>query len=508
MVQITYTLRLDMRDTGIVDTSLRLKQGDSGMKIAVNVFNGGVSAFDSSTTPKIVFRRPDGASVMADMTVEASSYSYTLVGNELQVPGKELIDIKFPIGAEGRESTMSCSIEVVPDTITPNTHGSDIYDNDLAELVAEATAAAETVEEVVGDSEAWAVGERNGVPVGPEDPAYHNNSKYWSEQANPTRLENLTDVDFDNPTDGDILRYNSGSSKWENSDDLSAAENAIAQNASDISDLDANKMSYAVNTKLGAHNLLPNNAASKTESGITYTVNATTKVVTTSGTMSNTANVTYLQLTNLMELPAGRYRLTGCPSGGSISTYNQLVNIFDSNNTYLGGVFDTGNGVEFDVQSGYKISVYTARFDTTMRGQSCAGTWYPMITLAEDTDPTYSPYTMTNKELTDAVNNPTLQTCTLNSTNTKGGSLKLIKLGKFACITGWIWANTTATGNIELATLPITINSDNAYISDFDFFEDGGTCHRGYIDSNTKVMMSQGITNEKYYRCCGIVIFK
>lgn len=228
MVQITYTLRLDMRDTGIVNTSLRLKQGDSGMKIAVNVFNGGVSAFDSSTTPKIVFRRPDGASVMADMTVESSLYSYTLVGNELQVPGKELIDIKFPIGTEGRESTMSCSIEVVPDTITPNTHGSGIYDNDLAVLVEEATEAAETVQEVVGDSEAWADGERNGVPVGPEDPAYHNNSKYWSEQANPTALANLTDVDVDGVVNGDVLRYNSSTQKWEGKSISSGTNEIIA----------------------------------------------------------------------------------------------------------------------------------------------------------------------------------------------------------------------------------------------------------------------------------------
>jgi len=137
MQQMVYTIRLDLRNTGIVNTSLRLKQGDSGIKIVVNVFNGGVAVFDSSTTPKIVFRRPDGAAVMADMTVESQSYSYTLVGNELQVPGKELIDVKFPLGDTGRESTLSCSIEVVPDTITPNTHGSDIYDNDLSEWLAE-----------------------------------------------------------------------------------------------------------------------------------------------------------------------------------------------------------------------------------------------------------------------------------------------------------------------------------------------------------------------------------
>lgn len=29
-------------------------------------------------------------------------------------------------------------------------------------------------------SEAWAVGERNGVPVESDDPTYHNNSMYWA----------------------------------------------------------------------------------------------------------------------------------------------------------------------------------------------------------------------------------------------------------------------------------------------------------------------------------------
>ena len=41
---------------------------------------------------------------------------------------------------------------------------------------------------VVGDSlhadraEAWAVGERRGVPVEPGDPTYQNNSKWYAEQ--------------------------------------------------------------------------------------------------------------------------------------------------------------------------------------------------------------------------------------------------------------------------------------------------------------------------------------
>lgn len=35
------------------------------------------------------------------------------------------------------------------------------------------------------NAEAWAVGRRNGTPVGPSDPTYHNNSKWYAEQVDP-----------------------------------------------------------------------------------------------------------------------------------------------------------------------------------------------------------------------------------------------------------------------------------------------------------------------------------
>lgn len=66
------------------------------------------------------------------------------------------------------------------------------------------------------DAEAWSSGTRNGTPVTQSDPAYHNNSKYWSQQANVTSLMALTDVDINNPGDGDALMYDSGTGNWIN----------------------------------------------------------------------------------------------------------------------------------------------------------------------------------------------------------------------------------------------------------------------------------------------------
>ena len=66
------------------------------------------------------------------------------------------------------------------------------------------------------DAEAWSSGTRNGVPVPQSDPAYHNNSKYWSQQANVTSLVSLTDVDINVPADGNALMYDDATGNWIN----------------------------------------------------------------------------------------------------------------------------------------------------------------------------------------------------------------------------------------------------------------------------------------------------
>lgn len=65
-------------------------------------------------------------------------------------------------------------------------------------------------------SEGFAVGEQNGVPVGSSSPYYHNNAKYYAQQAGGTSLAGLSDVELDNPTDGQALVYDADKEKWVN----------------------------------------------------------------------------------------------------------------------------------------------------------------------------------------------------------------------------------------------------------------------------------------------------
>lgn len=60
------------------------------------------------------------------------------------------------------------------------------YAGDAETAKNDAEAAKEEAEDSQADAEAWAVGERGGEPVQPGDPTYHNNAKYWAEEAHTT----------------------------------------------------------------------------------------------------------------------------------------------------------------------------------------------------------------------------------------------------------------------------------------------------------------------------------
>lgn len=105
----------------------------------------------------------------------------------------------------------SAVLEVIPDL-------QDMLSNaqQLQQYRDDAVAAATSAESDEEDAEAYAIGTRDGVPVTSGDPAYHNNAKYWSQQANPTTFASMTDVNFTNLQNGQVPVWNSSASKWEN----------------------------------------------------------------------------------------------------------------------------------------------------------------------------------------------------------------------------------------------------------------------------------------------------
>lgn len=160
-------------------------------------------SFSMSPQGVITMTTEDGTTYTADVGALIKTYIFT---------DSSVIDFTVTTDASGNKTVTA---DIVDGSIT----GSKLQPNYLADCQAAQTGA-ETAqglsEDSAEDSEAWAVGERGGVPVSSTDPTYENNAKYWAQQANPTVLANMSDVNLDNPTNGQVLEYNGTTHKWEN----------------------------------------------------------------------------------------------------------------------------------------------------------------------------------------------------------------------------------------------------------------------------------------------------
>lgn len=244
MERVQYTVKLDLTDNGFFDTGWRIKQGDSGnSEIIALVLNNGINMFNPAIIPEIVFKRPDGKSIISTMEIAGNNYKYVFVGNELEVPGTVIMDVKIT-DSEGRISTNSVRFECVEDTIGYDPDGSHTYNNPVSEIAQEALAKAEK-------SEAWAVGTRNGVPVSEGDETYNNNAKYWAEHSsggssadvkyyerNGFLSKNLLNPTMETTTIGELTCRNNGDGTYTLKGEYNGGEEFILQTDVEISALE------------------------------------------------------------------------------------------------------------------------------------------------------------------------------------------------------------------------------------------------------------------------------
>ena len=128
-----------------------------------------------------------------------------------------------------------------------------------------------------------------------------------------------------------------------------------------------------------------------TWNGVTFTIHDDFSV-TTGGTFSQRAYL-YLQSTPT-SIAKDTYIASGCPSGGSTTTYRIVNGTYDGS-TASTSFADTGDGVNRDVTtlSTPKIWCYI-----DIRASSGIGkTFYPMLRLSTITDGSYEPYTGRNE---------------------------------------------------------------------------------------------------------------
>lgn len=122
---------------------------------------------------------------------------------------------------------------------------------------------------------------------------------------------------------------------------------------------DVSRIEHNLGVKVESKNLMPYPYTDKTKTvcGITFTDNGD-GTITANGTATETAS--YYSTANV-DYPNGTYTFSGCPSGGSTSTYT--INCFcrDNNNQYLVDTLEHGDGKTFTANNGFKTIGFSLR---------------------------------------------------------------------------------------------------------------------------------------------------
>lgn len=160
-------------------------------------------SFSMDANGVITMTTDDGTTYTADVGALIKTYTFT---------DSAVIDFTVTTDASGNKTITA---DIVDGSIT----GQKLQPNYLADCQTAETNAGNSATAAAGskgDAEAWAVGTRGGVPVPSTDPAYNNNSYYWSQHGASSSLAGLTDTNITNPQDGDTLKYDSSNAEWKN----------------------------------------------------------------------------------------------------------------------------------------------------------------------------------------------------------------------------------------------------------------------------------------------------
>lgn|SRR5574344_2185228 len=146
-------------------------------------------------------------------------------------------------------------------------------------------------------------------------------------------------------------------------------------------------------------NMLKNTAISSTTNGVTFTVNPD-GTITANGTSTD---ITSFAIVPMYTVKSGKYILSGCPSGGSPSTYK--IDCYEDKTPPIN---DFGDGVELDLSVDttyveFKIVVYSGVTINNL-------VFKPMLRYANITDDTYEKYKPSIQDQIDELKSALLST--------------------------------------------------------------------------------------------------
>lgn len=149
---------------------VRVVQWDSGRKIVLQIRDGDIP---SGAVATVYVEKPSGHSVFNTAEISGNNITVSLSAQMLAERGTSLCQVQ--VAASGELVTTFYFVLDVEEKL-----GADAEESTDESTVYEKAALAAAY---CQDSEAWAVGKRDGIDVQSDDDTYHNNSKYYASQA-------------------------------------------------------------------------------------------------------------------------------------------------------------------------------------------------------------------------------------------------------------------------------------------------------------------------------------
>lgn len=161
-------------------------------------------------------------------------------------------------------------------------------------------------------------------------------------------------------------------------------KNVTATDSTDAPIISLKEKGYTEQFTTTGKNKLNITANNLTAYGITLTVNNDKSI-----TINGTATQDFITKIGEFNDKDDSYILTGCPSGGSTSTYYLVASCRDENNIWKADNVDVGSGKTLSNDYAKRIIQIGVKSGKTVSNL----TFYPMIRLASISDTTYEPYT-------------------------------------------------------------------------------------------------------------------
>lgn len=172
-----------------------------------------------------------------------------------------------------------------------------------------------------------------------------------------------------------------------------SAASKVTEQISSVNEALSNEVS--ARAELGAHNLFGYTETLQNGSGIVYQFNSD-GTIDISGTPTA---LSYILFKNI-KLPKAKFILSGAEN--IVNMQWDTVVLYKNGSVVHNFAINSKTATEFDASS-YDFDNAEVSLKRISNNVAVSGKLYPMIRLASDTDTTYQPYAMTNRELTDNV---------------------------------------------------------------------------------------------------------